>query len=93
LLLLLSQTVTGYRVEVVTVRKLEFETDAFAFADKVRSMRQAADQRSCSKDVMWSGNRRAAVKERFAGDGVSHLLYCGLAQDMPAVLPSPCSKA
>eukprot|EP00882_Tetradesmus_deserticola_P001501 GHRQ01001621.1.p1 GENE.GHRQ01001621.1~~GHRQ01001621.1.p1 ORF type:complete len:266 (+),score=96.33 GHRQ01001621.1:215-1012(+) len=29
------ETVTGYRVEVVTVRKLEFETDAFAFADKV----------------------------------------------------------
>lgn len=28
---------TGYRVEVVTVRKLEFETDSFAFADKVRS--------------------------------------------------------
>lgn len=26
---------TGYRIEVVTVRKLEFETDAFAFADKV----------------------------------------------------------
>ncbi|GIL42893.1 hypothetical protein Vafri_731 [Volvox africanus] len=26
---------TGYRVEVVTVRRLEFETDAFAFADKV----------------------------------------------------------
>lgn len=25
---------TGYRLEVVTVRKLEFETDAFAFADK-----------------------------------------------------------
>ncbi|KXZ41469.1 hypothetical protein GPECTOR_449g345 [Gonium pectorale] len=25
---------TGYRVEVVTVRRLEFETDAFAFADK-----------------------------------------------------------
>jgi hypothetical protein len=36
LLPLLLQTVTGYRVEVVTVRKLEFETDAFAFADKVR---------------------------------------------------------
>jgi hypothetical protein len=31
------QTTTGYRVEVVTVRKLEFETDAFAFADKVRA--------------------------------------------------------
>jgi hypothetical protein len=29
------QTTTGYRLEVVTVRKLEFETDAFAFADKV----------------------------------------------------------
>jgi hypothetical protein len=34
--LLLLQTTTGYRIEVVTVRKLEFETDAFAFADKVR---------------------------------------------------------
>lgn len=31
------QTTSGYRVEVVTVRKLEFETDAFAFADKVGS--------------------------------------------------------
>lgn len=31
-----SQIETGYRLEVVTVRKLEFETDAFAFADKVR---------------------------------------------------------
>jgi hypothetical protein len=30
-----SQIETGYRLEVVTVRKLEFETDAFAFADKV----------------------------------------------------------
>lgn len=29
------ETTTGYRVEVVTVRKLEFETDAFAFGDKV----------------------------------------------------------
>jgi uncharacterized membrane protein YgcG len=26
---------TGYRVTVVTLRKLQFETDAFAFADKV----------------------------------------------------------
>ena len=26
---------SGYRLEVVTVRKLEFETDAFAFGDKV----------------------------------------------------------
>lgn len=25
---------TGFRLEVATVRKLEFETDAFAFADK-----------------------------------------------------------
>ena len=25
----------GYRLEVVTVRKLEFENDAFGFADKV----------------------------------------------------------
>jgi hypothetical protein len=31
-----AQTTTGYRVEVVTVRKLEFETDAYAFADKAR---------------------------------------------------------
>lgn len=31
------QTTSGYRVNVVTVRKLEFETDAFAFADKVRA--------------------------------------------------------
>ena len=30
-----TKTETGYRIEVVTVRKLEFETDAFAFADKV----------------------------------------------------------
>lgn len=29
------QTETGYRLEVVTVRKLEFETDGFAFGDKV----------------------------------------------------------
>ena len=29
------QTETGYRVEVVTVRKLEFEQDSFAFGDKV----------------------------------------------------------
>lgn len=28
---------TGYRLEVVTVRKLEFETDSFTFADKVRA--------------------------------------------------------
>ncbi|GFH18302.1 predicted protein, partial [Haematococcus lacustris] len=26
---------TGYRVEVITVRKLEYETDAFAFSDKL----------------------------------------------------------
>ena len=26
---------TGYRIEVITVRKLEFETDAFAFGDKI----------------------------------------------------------
>ncbi|KAI8475847.1 MAG: hypothetical protein J3K34DRAFT_403008 [Monoraphidium minutum] len=30
----LLETVTGYRVNIVTVRKLEFETDAYAFADK-----------------------------------------------------------
>jgi len=41
----LLQTVTGYRLEVVTVRKLEFETDAFAFADKVRKL---TSQRSMS---------------------------------------------
>lgn len=29
------QTNTGYRVEVATVRKLEFEADAFAFGEKV----------------------------------------------------------
>lgn len=33
---LAPQTTTGYRIEVVTVRKLEFETDAYAFGDKVR---------------------------------------------------------
>jgi len=32
---LLLQTETGYRLEVVTVRKLEFETDSFAFGDKI----------------------------------------------------------
>ena len=26
---------TGYRLEVVTLRKLEFENDAFAFGDKL----------------------------------------------------------
>lgn len=31
----LLETTYGYRIEVVTVRKLEFETDAYAFADKV----------------------------------------------------------
>lgn len=31
----LLEVQTGYRISVVTVRKLEFETDAFAFADKV----------------------------------------------------------
>lgn len=30
----LLETTTGYRVNVVTVRRLEFETDAYAFADK-----------------------------------------------------------
>ena len=30
-----TQTETGYRLEAVTVRKLEFENDAFAFGDKV----------------------------------------------------------
>ncbi|KAL3152803.1 hypothetical protein ABBQ38_012385 [Trebouxia sp. C0009 RCD-2024] len=29
------ETETGYRLEVVTVRKLEFEADAFAFGDKL----------------------------------------------------------
>jgi len=29
------ETETGYRLEVVTVRKLEFETDGFAFGDKI----------------------------------------------------------
>ncbi|KAJ9510181.1 hypothetical protein QJQ45_015653 [Haematococcus lacustris] len=33
--LLLVQESTGYRVEVITVRKLEYETDAFAFSDKL----------------------------------------------------------
>ena len=30
-----SQLDTGYRVELITVRKLEFENDAFAFGDKL----------------------------------------------------------
>ncbi len=30
-----AQIDTGYRLEVVTVRKLEFENDAFGFADKI----------------------------------------------------------
>lgn len=46
----LLQTTTGYRVEVVTVRKLEFETDAFAFADKVRAVR-----------TVWCGQRAAVT--------------------------------
>lgn len=29
------QIETGYRLQVVTVRKLEFENDAFGFADKI----------------------------------------------------------
>jgi hypothetical protein len=29
------QTETGYRVEVITVRKLEYETDPFSFSEKV----------------------------------------------------------
>ena len=29
------QSQTGYRLEAVTVRKLEFENDAFAFGDKL----------------------------------------------------------
>lgn len=33
-----TQIQSGIRVQVVTVRKLEFETDAFAFADKVRCL-------------------------------------------------------
>jgi hypothetical protein len=30
-----AQSQTGYRLEAVTVRKLEFENDAFAFGDKL----------------------------------------------------------
>jgi hypothetical protein len=30
------QSETGYRVEVITVRKLEYETDPFTFSEKVR---------------------------------------------------------
>ncbi len=30
-----AQIDTGYRLQVVTVRKLEFENDAFGFADKI----------------------------------------------------------
>lgn len=40
------QIQTGYRIEVVTVRKLEFETDAFAFADKV--IRRPHEGNSCA---------------------------------------------
>ena len=35
---------TGYRVEVTTVRKLEFESDAFAFGDKLASKWFKGDQ-------------------------------------------------
>ncbi len=31
----LAQIDTGFRLELITVRKLEFENDAFAFGDKV----------------------------------------------------------
>ena len=31
-----TQIETGYRLTAVTVRKLEFEPDTYAFADKVR---------------------------------------------------------
>lgn len=33
------QEASGYRLEVATVRRLEFENDAFAFGDKVRVMK------------------------------------------------------
>ena len=34
-LFLRPQLDTGFRVELITVRKLEFENDAFAFGDKI----------------------------------------------------------
>lgn len=62
----LLQTTTGYRVEVVTVRKLEFETDAFAFADKVCAVRVLCVVGQCA--AVTSHIKQLAVRSRREGE-------------------------
>jgi hypothetical protein len=57
------QTTTGYRINVVTVRKLEFETDAYAFADKVRAAQPSLRPRPSLRAV-WGGRRRRQRRRR-----------------------------
>ncbi len=59
-----AQTTTGYRIQVVTVRKLEFETDAYAFADKVCVW--GAVTSWCDSDVIVMRQRR---RRRHQGAG------------------------
>ena len=60
------QITSGYRLEVVTVRKLEFETDAFAFADKVRNIRRRT-VRACCMYVLPPPPLRFLLQRRLAG--------------------------
>jgi len=53
------QTTSGYRLEVVTVRKLEFETDAFAFADKVHA--------AAGSFAAWLASMDAPYQEQLPG--------------------------
>lgn len=43
---------TGYRVEVVTLRKLEFENDAFAFGDKLVERWYPTEAEGTNKGVL-----------------------------------------
>lgn len=63
---------TGYRLEVATVRKLEFETDAFSFGDKVSVMKKCISiHKKCSVVAQIFLTLRSAFSEELMSSFLS----------------------
>ena len=83
-----AQTETGYRLEAVTTRKLEFENDAFAFGDKVVEKWYGTVEQGDKKGILvvvTTGKDGALT----GGPAFMKVRYSGCALCLPALLPRP----
>lgn len=64
-----AQEATGYKLEVATVRRLEFENDTFAFGDKLIKKWYSGEQRVRGPRRMPQQGAGGASTERGAAPG------------------------